>query len=74
MKMTVKQAKAELKSLGIKIALIPHESEWRVNFVNGNEDSAYYTDDVWDAILTGYSMAKTRPIHNGCMIADCLKY
>lgn len=33
-------------------------NEWRVNFVGGQEASAYYTDDLTDAVATGESMAR----------------
>lgn len=34
--------------------------EYRVNIVHGTEASAYYTDDVDDAMATGQAMVKVR--------------
>ena len=33
------------------------EGEWRVNYRNGAEATAYYTSDGWDAIATAEVMA-----------------
>lgn len=32
--------------------------EYRVNFYNGTEATAYYTDDLDDALTTGLAMAR----------------
>lgn len=51
------KVKAELRKIGISLK---HDyKEYRVNFLNGTEDTAYYTDDLYDAIATGKHMAKT---------------
>lgn len=44
--MTFARAKQHLNDLGMSIA--KRDGEYRVNFrVGGNEDSAYYTDDLF---------------------------
>jgi hypothetical protein len=58
---TLKQAKAELKPLGITITYKSTWNEYRVNFQQnrgGSEDTAYYTDDREDAVATGREMAR----------------
>jgi len=39
------------------MSLRHNDGEYRVNFRNGTEDSAYYTNDLQDAVDTGRSMA-----------------
>ncbi len=34
--------------------------EYRVNFVNGKEDSASYSEDIVDSVATGLAMAQWR--------------
>jgi len=55
MKMTMKAAKAGLAVMGMTIR--KRESEYRVNFKGGAEATAYYTDDLGDALGTGLLMA-----------------
>ena len=57
-KLTLAQAKAELRPLGLVI--ISQDGEYRVNFRRGDEESAYYTTDLDDAVATGKDMAKRR--------------
>jgi len=57
-KLTLETAKEELSPLGISI--IKHEGEYCVNFKGEKEKTAYYTDDLGDAISTGKDMAKRR--------------
>ena len=53
--MTMKEVKAELASVGIVIH--KYDGEYRVNLKGGQEVSAYYTNDLSDAYLTGLIMA-----------------
>lgn len=55
-------ARAEFKSLGLTISRRKHgeRMEYRVNFSGGKEATAYYTDDILDAFLTGEAMARHR--------------
>jgi hypothetical protein len=55
--MTIKQAKAELRPLGIALTKEPFGGEYRVNYWGGGESTAYYTNDREDAINTGKAMA-----------------
>ncbi len=51
--MTIKAAKA---LLGPSVTLRKRDGEYRVCLVGGSEDSAYYTDWLDDAVLTGGAM------------------
>ena len=50
--------KESLRSIGITIVKKPHTGEWRVNFLNGKEATAYYSNDLEDAYKTGLMMSK----------------
>ena len=54
--LTIQQVKNELSQLGV--ALKKNENEYRVNFKGGKEETAYYTDDLNDALETGKEMSK----------------
>ena len=41
-------------------AITANEGEYRVNFLNGKEASAYYTTDLTDAVGTAILMSRTR--------------
>ena len=59
MKMTVKQAKAELKSLGLTIKKMEcGDYRVAVAYDNNAEVCAYYTNDLRDAVATARIMAK----------------
>lgn len=49
--------KTELRALGITITRKPATGEYRVNFRDGLEATAYYTQDLEDALNTGRTMA-----------------
>lgn len=55
--MTLATARSILRNLGITLA--KRDGEYRVNFTNGLEATAYYTDDIDDAVGTGRAMALT---------------
>ena len=55
--MTLKEAKKELKPLGITLTKNIDE-EYRVNQQGGREETAYYTDSLLDALETGHAMYK----------------
>lgn len=48
-----------LASLGVSIRFNRDYGEYRVNLHGGSEDTAYYTDDLEDAYLTGIFMSKS---------------
>ena len=52
---TLAQAKAALRPLGV--VLSKKDGEYKVNFRGGREGTAYYTDDINDAVATGRHMA-----------------
>lgn len=53
-KATVAQVKVMLRARGI--VLSKKDGEYRVNFRGGREGTAYYTDDLADALSTGQAM------------------
>ena len=55
-------AKRFLSSIGISIIKTDY-GEYRVNFKRGNEATAYYTDDLQDAVGTGKQMIKRGKYH-----------
>lgn len=57
---TLKQAKAELKDLGLTLKKTEFD-EYRVSFGNV-ERSAYYTNDLDDAVETGLVMAQHKRV------------
>jgi hypothetical protein len=62
--MTIKEAIKELQNIGI--VLTKSVGEFRVNFRGGSEATAYYTNDLEDAVETGKSMKRERqPQENG---------
>ncbi len=54
----LKVAKQKLKELGITVNYNSEWEEYRVNFINGKESTASYTNDIEDALNTGIAMAK----------------
>lgn len=65
MTMTIKTAKAALADRSITIT--SRDGEYRVNFKPGFEETAYYTTDLEDAVMTGMAMAHARTMS---LIAD----
>lgn len=60
-KMTLAQARAKLRPAGM--VLRKEAGEYRVSFrgpSSATEDSAYYTDNLGDAVQTGLAMAERR--------------
>lgn len=57
-KFTIAFAKSVLSPLGM--SLRKRDNEFRVNFRDGAEATAYYTDDLDDALSTGRAMALGR--------------
>ena len=48
-----------VRSYGYTLTRTDH-GEWRVNERGGDEATAYYTDDIWDAVGTARHMAAHR--------------
>lgn len=59
-KMTVKNAMAILRALGMVLTRDMDSREYRVNFKGGREATAYYAVDLDDAIGTAQHMATQR--------------
>ena len=57
--MTLQEANDQLRPIGI--TLRKRDGEYRVNYKGGCEDTAYYTNEVEDAVLTGKAMARQWP-------------
>ncbi len=55
---TFKQAKQILRIAGLSLS--KKDDEYRVNYLGGAEATAYYTDDITDAVGTGLSMRDER--------------
>jgi len=62
MKLTMKDTKLALVPHGINIKYNASYNEYRVSYkdIVNSESSAYYTDDLTDAIYTGMTMAENR--------------
>lgn len=56
--MTLQKAKSIARHLGLTLRLL-RSGKYRVNFRDGNETTAYYTDDLEDAVNTAVEMAHT---------------
>jgi hypothetical protein len=69
--LSFRKVRAQLLPLGIRVTLVSDgdaesgpsgesgpANEYKVNFVGGGEATAYYTDDLADALGTGKAMAK----------------
>lgn len=59
-KMTFKEAQKWAQSKGLVLTKDADSGEYRVNFKGGKEATAYYTDDLPDAVGTGEAMCKER--------------
>jgi hypothetical protein len=57
--MTLQEAKAIARHLGLTLRKV-HSGDYRVNFRDGNETTAYYTDNLEDAINAAVEMARKR--------------
>lgn len=63
MQMTLRKTQAALRAHGL--VLTKKDGEYRVNFYKGAEGTAYYTNDLHDAALTGMQMVKERAAMQG---------
>jgi hypothetical protein len=59
--MTLQEAKSIVRHLGLTLRKV-RCGEYRVNFRDGNETTAYYTDDLEDAVKTAIEMARKRAL------------
>jgi hypothetical protein len=58
--MTIKEAKDALKQVGVTLTWSTEWEEFLVNLKDGEEATAYYTDNLRDAHETGLAMAEQR--------------
>jgi hypothetical protein len=59
--MTLQQAKSIARHLGLTLRKV-RSGDYRVNFRDGNETTAYYTDNLEDAVRTVVEMARKRAV------------
>jgi hypothetical protein len=57
--MTLQEAKSIARHLGLTLRKV-RSGDYRVNFRDGNETTAYYTDNLEDAVNTAVEMARIR--------------
>jgi hypothetical protein len=63
--MTVGKAKSIARHLGLTLRELC-SGNYRVNFRDGNETTAYYTDNLEDAVNTAVAMARRRVVTEVC--------
>ena len=63
--MTLQKAKSIARHLGLTLRQL-HSGNYRVNFRDGNEATAYYTDKFEDAVNAVVAMARKRAFSSDC--------
>jgi hypothetical protein len=59
--MTLQEAKSIARHLGLTLRRV-RSGDYRVNFRDGNETTAYYTDKLEDAVNAAVEMARKRAL------------
>ena len=59
--MTLQEAKSIARHLGLTLRKV-RSGHYRVNFREGDETTAYYADDLEDAVNTAVEMARKREL------------
>ena len=59
--MTLQQAKSIARHLRLTLRKV-RSGDYRVNFRDGNETTAYYTTNLEDAVKTAVAMARKRAL------------
>jgi hypothetical protein len=59
--MTLQEAKSIARHLGLTLRQV-RSGDYRVNFRDGNETTAYYTNDLEDAVNTAVEMVRKREL------------
>jgi hypothetical protein len=59
--MTLQEAKSIARHLGLTLRKV-RSGDYRVNFPDGNETTAYYTDSLEDAVNIAVEMARKREL------------
>jgi hypothetical protein len=62
--MTLQEAKSIARHLGLTLRKV-RSGDYRMNFRDGNEMTAYYTDNLEDAVKTAVEMARKRALRAG---------
>ena len=62
--MTLQQSKSIARHLGLTLRTV-RSGDYRVNFRDGNETTAYDTDSLEDAVNTAVEMARKRALRAG---------
>jgi hypothetical protein len=57
--MTLQEAKSIARHLGLTLRTV-RSGDYRVNFRDGNETTAYYTNNLEDALSAAVEMARNR--------------
>ena len=73
--MTLQEAKSIARHLRFTLRQV-RSGAYRVNFRDGNETTAYYTEILEDAVTSAVEMARTRlqnGVHRKSIAADCLQ-
>ena len=65
--MTLGKAKSIARHLGLTLHQLRF-GNYRVNFRDGNETTAFYTDDLEDAVKTAVEMAGRRVVTEGSTV------
>jgi hypothetical protein len=68
--MTHQEAKSIARHLGLTLRQV-RSGDFRVNFPDGNETTAYYTNDLEDAVNTAVEMARKRELSTWPKPDDC---
>ena len=63
--MTLQEAKSIARHLGLTLRELC-SGDYRVNFRDGNEATAYYTDNLEDAVSTAVELARRRVVTKAC--------
>ena len=71
--MTLQQAKSIARHLGLTLRKV-RSGDYRVNFRDGNETTAYYMDNLEDAVNAAVEMARRRALQIGPPGSDEQKF
>jgi hypothetical protein len=66
---TLQEAKSIARHLGLTLRQL-RSGNYRVNFRDGNETTAYYTDNLDDAVNTAIEMAHKRAFSSDCRVSE----
>src|SRR5215469_16438974 len=63
--LTLQEAKSIARHLGLTLRKV-RSGDYRVNFRDGNETTAYYADNLEDAVITPVELARKRASVDDC--------